>query len=280
MQAEADAAGRDTAEAVHCTDPDTVLACLRRTPVSAFLDLPSRGFVLPVRGTSLLPRDPRTAVAEGAFAHVPVVVGATRDEGRTFEIGAIGWSRDQYTAWVRQNFGPRADDVLARYPWPARATRFTPAYLTAAIVTDSGSLLGIGGCTNRQLTMDLARYTRTYAYEFAHRTGPGLTPRPEGYVWGAGHAAELAYLFPSFDNGTPIAPTFDAGERRLAAQMKSYWGTFARTGRPDVLGQPVWAPYDVTAHVLSLRSGRGTRLVPDATIAAEHQCAFWDGRTS
>jgi para-nitrobenzyl esterase len=50
----------------------------------------------------------------------------------------------------------------------------------------------------------------TWAYEFAHRTGPGLTPIP-GYVWGAGHAAELAYLFPSFDNGTPIAPTFDGG---------------------------------------------------------------------
>jgi carboxylesterase type B len=69
--------------------------------------------------------------------------------------------------------------------------------------------------------MDFAQYTRTWAYEFAHRTGPGLTPEPAGYVWGAGHAAELAYLFPSFDNGTPIAPTFDAGERRLAAEMNA-----------------------------------------------------------
>jgi carboxylesterase type B len=160
--------------------------------------------------------------------------------------------------------------------WPANATRFTPAYLTGAVTTDSGRLLEIGGCANRRLTMDFARYTRTWAYEFAHRTGPGLTPEPAGYVWGAGHAAELAYLFPSFDNGTPIAPTFDAGERRLAAQMKSYWGTFARTGRPDVLGQPHWASYDETAHVLSLRSGNGSQLVSDATIAAEHQCGFWD----
>ena len=58
--------------------------------------------------------------------------------------------------------------------------------------------------------------------------------------------------------------------------MKSYWGTFARTGRPDVLGQPHWASYDETAHVLSLRSGNASQLVSDATIAAEHQCGFWD----
>jgi carboxylesterase type B len=58
--------------------------------------------------------------------------------------------------------------------------------------------------------------------------------------------------------------------------MKSYWGTFARTGRPDVLTEPHWSSYDETAHVLSLRSGSGTRLVSDAAIAAEHQCDFWD----
>ena len=135
--------------------------------------------------------------------------------------------------------------MLAHYPWPATSDQFTAAYLTGAIFTDSGLVVGIGGCTNRLLTRDFARYTRTYAYEFDHRTGPGLTPIP-GYVWGAGHAAELAYLFPSFDNGTPIAPTFNAAERRLAARDEAVLGRLhparqpagARPGRLAALQRP------------------------------------------
>jgi hypothetical protein len=102
---------------------------------------------------------------------------------------------------------------LAHYPWPATSDRWTGAYLEAAVLTDSGFLAGIGGCSNRFLTSTLAGYVPTFSYQFDHRTGPGLTPIP-GYVWGAGHAAELAYMWPSFDNGIPIAPDL---QRRRAA---------------------------------------------------------------
>ncbi|GID91659.1 carboxylesterase/lipase family protein [Amorphoplanes digitatis] len=258
-QPAAESAGAAVATAVGCTN----VACLRATPVARLIDAPSGGFAL-VRGTPTLPADPAQAVAAGDFARVPVVIGANLDEGRTFAQGFIGATREQYEAWVQANGGA---EVLARYPWPANPDRFTAAYLIGAIMTDSGMLAGIGGCANRALTHDFARWTTTYAYEFAHRTGPGLTPIP-GYVWGAGHAAELAYLFPSFDNGTPIAPTFDRDERRLAAEMKRAWGAFVRTGSPG------WPPRGVQ----SLRAGGESRLIGDAALAAEHQCAFWDAR--
>ena len=114
----------------------------------------------------------------------------------------------------------------------------------------------------------------TWAYEFDARNGPGLTPIPR-YRWGAGHAAELAYLFPSFDNGTPIAPTFDAGERRLATEMKRYWGAFVLHGNPAVPGQAAWPRY-IPARSSSRCApvGRSTT-ISDATLRAEHQCAFW-----
>jgi para-nitrobenzyl esterase len=124
------------------------------------------------------------------------------------------------------------------------------------------------------LTRDFARYTRTYAYEFAHRTGPGQRPEPAGYVWGAGHAAELAYLWPSFDNGTPIAPTFNA-ERQLATEMVRYWGSFVRTGRPHAAGQVHWPRYDRRGLVLSLRAGGQSTVISDVAYVAEHQCSFW-----
>jgi carboxylesterase type B len=101
-----------------------------------------------------------------------------------------------------------------------------------------------------------------------------------GYEWGAGHAAELAYLFPSFDNGVPIAPTFDAGEQQLAAEMKQYWGAFVRQGDPGVPGQADWPSYDAEQVVLSLQPAGRSAAVPDAAVAEEHQCAFWDPLTA
>jgi para-nitrobenzyl esterase len=247
---------------------------LRATPTARLIDAPASGFAL-VHGTPTLSRDPARAVAAGRFTRVPVVVGANRDEGRTFAQGFIGATREQYVAWVRTTFADDADAVLARYPWPANADRFTPAYLIGAIQTDAGLVAGIGGCATRRLTRDFARWTPTWAYEFAHRKGPGLTPIP-GYVWGAGHAAELAYLFPSFNNGTPIAPTFNAAERRLARDMKRYWGAFTLRGTPNGAGLSQWPRYDRTGAVMALRAGGRSGLISDRQFAAEHRCGFWD----
>jgi para-nitrobenzyl esterase len=272
-QQQAETAGTSFASAVDCSDAATPVDCLRRTPVARLIDTPAGGFRM-VRETPTLPADPAEAVASGQFARVPIVIGANRDEGRTFAQGFIDATQQAYEEWVRTIFGARAGEILARYPWPADADRFTAAYLVGAIQTDSGLLGGIGGCGNRRLTQDFARWTPTWAYEFAHRTGPGLTPIP-GYVWGAGHAAELAYLFPSFDNGVPIAPTFDAAERQLATDMKRYWGAFARYGTPNARGLAWWPRYDRTAESLSLRAGGQSRPISDAQFIAEHQCAFW-----
>jgi carboxylesterase type B len=270
--------GRAFLTAAGCTDPETAVACLRAIPAGDLLDA-SSDYVAQtaarfVSRTPSFPEAPAAALAAGRFRHVPVVVGANRDEGRTFAAGFIGADRAAYEQFVRGVFGDRADDVLTHYRWPARSGRFTAAYLVGAVETDAGLIAGIGGCTNRRLTRTLARWTRTYAYEFAHRTGPGLVQIP-GYVWGAGHAAELAYIWPSFDNGTPIAPLFDASERRLAREMVQYWGAFTKRGTPRVTGQTAWPPYGHHRATLSLRAGGRSRVISDATYAAEHRCGFW-----
>ena len=129
-----------------------------------------------------------------------IVIGANRDEGRTFQQDSIGWEESDYAMWAKQRFGGKAEKILSHYIWPKNTDKFTGAYLTGAVVTDSGVDAGIGGCSNLKLTRDIAKYAPVYAYEFGHRAGPGLT-REHGAEWGAGHAAELAYLFPSFNNG-------------------------------------------------------------------------------
>lgn len=271
----AQAGGTVFAHAVGCADDAGAAACLRGKTTAQLLDATPVPPAFFVRGVPALPQDPDTAVRTGAFARVPVVVGANRDEGRTFAKDVIGQSRAQYEALVGAVFGARAPAVLARYPWPAHADAFTPAYLIGAVFTDSGAIVGIGGCANRSFTQAFARWTRTFSYEFDHRTGPGLSPQPAGYVWGAGHAAELAYVWPSFDNGTPIAPTFTPAERRLALDMVRYWGSFIRTGRPTAPPNAPWPSYNHTALTLSLRAGGRSTLITDRTLAAEHNCDLW-----
>jgi carboxylesterase type B len=263
------------AAAAGCLAPATAVACLRNKPAATLLDA-SAGFSPTLTsGTAVLPQPPAVALAKGDFARVPVVTGSNRDEGRTFVQGDIGWTESQYVGFVRAVFGANADAVLAHYPWPADADQFTPAYLAGAIFTDSGLAAGIGGCSQLRLDQTLAKFVPTYAYEFDARQGPGLVPIP-GYVWGAGHAAELAYLFPSFNNGTPIAPTFNAGERQLSRNMINYWGSFVFRGDPNFQGQASWPQFDPTHQIMSLRVAGQSQAISTAAFRAEHQCDLWD----
>ncbi len=270
-QAESERNGIGVGAALDCPTID----CLRDASVAELLDAPGVGRPRPVRGTPFLPVDPGEAVRSGQFARVPVLIGATRDEGRTFAQDTRNYTLDQYRAWVGDVFGRDADAVLARYPWPSPSDGFSAPYQIGAIMTDSG-LYGIGGCANRALTRSFAQHTPTWAYEFDHRTGPGLTPEPAGYEWGAGHAAELVYLFPSFDNGTPMAPTFDADEQRLAAEMKRSWTGFTSSGDPRATGLPDWPRYEAEGTSLAWRAGGCSEVITDAQLAAAHQCDFWD----
>ncbi|MFC4121181.1 carboxylesterase/lipase family protein [Nonomuraea zeae] len=272
--AEGEQSGTSIAATLGCPDDGAAVACLRALSAARLVDGPQ--FTSFVHGGPVLPESPDTAVRAGRFQRVPLIVGSNRDEGRTFLQGNRGWSRQRYEEWVRALFGGRADAVLARYPWPAQSDQFTSAYLTGAIFTDSGFLAGIGGCSTLRFIEALSAHTRVYGYRFDHRTGPGLTPEPIGYEWGAGHAAELAYLWPSFDNGTPIAPTFDAAERRLARDMVHYWGAFTRTGRPQARGSAGWPDVNRTSLIMSLRAGGRSTPVPSATMAAEHNCDLWE----
>ena len=267
------------AAAAGCSSPATAVACLRTKSAAALLDA-STGFSQTLTsGTAVLPQPTATAVAMGEFARVPIVTGSNRDEGRTFTQGDIGLTHAQYVAVVRATFGPAAGQVLARYPWPAKADRFTPAYLLGAIFTDAGLVAGIGGCSQLRLDQAFARFVPTYSYEFDARRGPGLVPIP-GYVWGAGHAAELAYLFPSFNNGTPIAPTFNAAERELSRNMIDYWGSFVFHSTPQSQGQANWPTFNVASRIMSLRPGGQSHAISIAAFRAEHQCTFWDARTA
>ncbi len=274
--AEAQKRAGEIAEQVGCKGPDAA-SCLRAVPAGKLIDVPYPGVAaLPTDGTSVLPAAPRKAVAKGDFQRVAIVIGSNRDEGRTFRQGDIGWKESDYTKWVNETFGAKADKILAEYPWPKDADAYTGPYLSGAIFTDDGVAVGIGGCPNFELTQDLSKYAPVYAYEFGHRNGPGLTREHGAYVWGAGHAAELAYLFPSFNNGEPITPLFNAGEQTLASNMKSYWGAFVKQGVPADKDGVAWPLFNGAGQALSLQDGDRSYVLSPEMFYREHDCKLWD----
>ena len=268
----------EIADAVGCKGPDAA-ECLRSVPVGKLIDVPYPPYgvvALPTDGTGLLPVAPRKSVADGSFSRVAIVIGSNRDEGRTFQQDSIGWREAEYAKWLGERFGDKADKIRAEYPWPKDADEYTGAYLAGAVITDSGQDAGIGGCANLKLTQDLAKYAPVYAYEFGHRAGPGLTREHGAYEWGAGHAAELAYLFPSFNNGEPITPLFNAGERILAESMKGDWGAFVRQGGPSDKTDAAWPIFNAAGQIMSLQENDRSFVLSTEQFKHEHDCKFWD----
>jgi carboxylesterase type B len=272
----AEQTGTQFAAASGCTDPATVAACMRSRTAGQLLDNPDYpGADSPTWGGAELPVDPNTAVAAGHFTRVPLLIGTNHDEGRTFSQGLAGLNEQQYDALIQSQYGANASKVLARYPFSAFPSPYTAAYAVGAVWTDSGFIGSIGGCAAQRQEQTFRRYTPTFAYQFDDRDAPGLNDSLPGYMWGAGHAMELAYMWPSFDNGIPLYPQLTPAQLELSNWMVRYWGAFARFGAPFVRGQAFWPPYQ-TGRMMSLRQDRGSTAISDAEFSAEHNCSFWN----
>jgi len=277
--AQAQSAGLAFAAAAGCPDTATAASCLRNTP-EATLNTASAGYSAEfASGGPELPVPPAQAVAEGDYTRVPLLMGTNHDEGRTFAQGFASYTQAQYEQLIDGLYGSLAPAVLQHYPWSAFASPYTAAYAIGAVWTDSGFITGIGGCPTQNLAAQFAGTTRTFFYQFDDRHAPGLNMDLPGYQWGAGHAMELAYLWPSFNNGFSLYDLLTPAQLQLSHQMVVQWGAFTRSGAPEAPGQPFWPAY-TSGQLMSLRPGGQSRTISGATFGAEHQCGFWDANPS
>ncbi|MEU0481291.1 carboxylesterase family protein [Streptosporangium sp. NPDC006013] len=260
--------GRAAAAALGCADAATAAACLRARPVDKLLATqtshPDMGYLATSR---VLPVPTRRALETGAVNRVPVLIGATAEEGTLFvyfgyDLAGKPVTAEQYPDLVRWIYGDDATEVLKRYPVSAYRS---PGTALAAAQTDH-----VWICPSLTAAGHLARKAPVYNYEFADPAPPLWKVVP---LAGPTHGSELQYLR-LLDGSYSDPSSFTAGQRVLSNQMIDYWTRFARSGDPNGAGTPRWKRLDPrlnNAQELAPGSG-GIRRIDQAK---KHNCAFW-----
>ncbi|NYZ62306.1 carboxylesterase/lipase family protein [Luteimonas deserti] len=240
------------------------LARLRSLPMQALLDAqsvrdPSRVessalYFGPVVDTVNLPRHPFWPDAPPQSAHIPMVIGNTRDETRAFlgndpDNFALTW--DTLPARLRTQHFVDLDPVVVVAEYRRLYPDYTPSEVFFAATTAGRSWRG----AVEELEVRAAQGTNTWAYQldWYPRTDEGARLR-------AFHTLDIPLVFGN--TGVSGAKTGDGEDARaVAATMRDALLAFARNGDPNHAGMPTWTPYSMTAR---------ETMVFDATARLEH----------
>ncbi|RKS75481.1 para-nitrobenzyl esterase [Motilibacter peucedani] len=257
-----EASGVTFADAVGCTDPATVVNCLRKAWPGTLVANQNNYLGGPKVGGALLPTSPKDAITSGAWNKVPVMTGSTRSENRLLSTALAGITAQGVVDLVSKTYGAKAPAVLQLYPLSSYKT---PYDQITQIQTDAGN-----ACNVELNARAMTGQVPTYRYEFDDPTSPTLYGFAiPGEDMSNGHSAELQYLFDFTLGEKPLTAT----QEKLSDQMMRYWGTFARTGNPNSRGAPTWPQYGTNGIVEQLRTGGASHVVYD--FVTEHHCDFW-----
>jgi para-nitrobenzyl esterase len=209
--------------------------------------------------------DPVDAVALGqGGADVPLMIGTTRDEFRTF----LRWSPPPDgpadDAWLRDQVRP----LLAEH-----SERIVAGYRTSR--PDASAMdLRVAILTDYYMRIPSIRMAEAAA---AHSASPVFmyrfdweTPADDGQLQ-AGHGVDYPFFFSNLDAAT--VSSAGPGRQVLAAQMSGALLALASAGDPNHEGLPKWAGYD--------RDRRSTMLFGVDSGAVDDpngdERALWDG---
>jgi para-nitrobenzyl esterase len=278
---EAEAQGDAFATALGCTDRANVLACMRlasREQVLGALTAAQQQYSeqqgavrwVPIVDGVEVPDQPRELFRQGRVARIPVIVGATADEGWNYVDRSFPAGLDvlQYERAVRTEFGMDADSVLRAYPPSAFPT---PKDALARLTADAEVV-----CEARRVTRMLHHEgAPVYVYSFDYvvdAVAPGRSI----------HGLDQNFIFGN-NFGAPSNHVLTPGDDELYRAISGYWSNFAANGDPNPRGLPQqWAPYrpgSFDPPVDASRSDRhfvfGAR-VGVANYLRDAPCNFWE----
>jgi para-nitrobenzyl esterase len=250
------------AASLGCTQSSAaaVAACLRAVPVATLLAT-TGGTEAPIINGTTETMQLQRAFETGAVNHVTAMMGVDRDENLT----GTPTTPAQYTAIIQTQYGKYANQVLALYPL-ARFPSPYEAYRTVA--ADSNTV-----CPALVTDQRLSGSIPVYAWIDYNADAPVLSFFTAGVASGAGHVAELPFLFPGVFGATT---TFSADEQALAQQFFSEVTNFARTGSPVATGTPNWPLFANGHQVMTLQAADDSEVLTSGEIGSVHNCQFWD----
>lgn len=181
-----------------------------------------------VDGWLIVSDDP---LSHGNFTTVPAIIGTNEDEGGFFAPRMAVKTIDDYRAFVRDVFGDRATEALARYPVTGAED---VAAMFSTVYGDRGFNYPIDGLVRAfaRSGSDVYRYVYTYRQGKADRAPL--------------HSEETGVLM----NTRPHIRPQDA---EMADIMARYWIAFAETGNPHSAGLLEWPEYtESTNHYMKL----------------------------
>jgi para-nitrobenzyl esterase len=275
---EAEAQGNRLAAALGCVDPSQVLSCLRLKTASQLLTaLPGGGRDQILETASVqwnpvvdgleIPDQPRLQYERGAFNRVPILLGATKDDGWVFVERSFPGevTEAQYESTLETEFGPYAQEFLTQYPlllFP------TPKDALSQIATDVEYV-----CEAVRIAHLIERTgTPVYLYSFEYVVdGIGSNRSIHGLdtnlVFGNNYVANF-----------PAPHTLNAADLALYGAMSGYFTLFAATGKPNADDESIvhWTEFKSPT---GAGRGSGKYIIFDSTIAEgkrvrEQQCGF------
>jgi para-nitrobenzyl esterase len=276
--AEAEALGHTFAANTGCTDPTQVLACMRgRTAAQVLLGFgngqqefaeTSRVDWGPVVDGLDIPDQPRALYESGAFAHVPLIVGATRDEGWVYVDRSFpgGLTAEQFVDAVETEFGAGdAPSILANYPL---ADYPSPKHALSQIAGDVEFI-----CEARRVARLVERSgTPVFMYSFEREVPPVAGDQVI-------HGLDRNSLFGT-NYGAPSNYVLNADDLMLVGAIGGYWTRFAAAGHPNSDDESVlqWPRF---RHPTGRGRGSDKYLVLDwplreAKRLRESPCDFWE----
>jgi para-nitrobenzyl esterase len=203
----------------------------------------------------VLPAEPYRIFRTGRQNGVPLLVGLNADEGRPFMNG-VKTSTATFDADLAKAFGPLPPILTALYQPKTNAQA-----LAARGDFERDLRFGWDMRTWARLAASTGR-DPVFAYYFT-RVPPYPATSPYAH-WGAGHWAELRYVF---DHLNLEAWNWRPQDRMLAASMADYWTNFAKTGNPNAENLPQWLPYD-NRHERALEFGTTIKMIDYPNLRA------------
>ena len=242
------------------------IAALRARPAAALLQAAVAAKIgfQPVVDGYVLPDDVYSIFAKGQQNDVPLLTGSNANEGSIYTRAP---SAAAYLEQAKKQYGASFADYIKAYP--AESDR--QANESAQAAFRDGTFAWHNWAWARMQATTGKSKVYYYYLDHAPPIPPGtkFAEDPDGAPLGTYHTAEILYLFHHFELRHWA---WRADDRRLADRIAGYWVNFARSGDPNVRGQPQWPSFDAQREqVMHLGAGRV------GGVANKPQLLFWEG---